>query len=216
MAQFTLFYPIAHFMISRRAILMFSLFLPLAARADVSASSSHVKRPRSAQELVAASKLSTRAVDAIPDAAPARSLYDRSTAQPPSSGITNWFGPKADGIRYDTRMIHAAQIAEERARQHSIRSCWRYVKEALLQANVVDTYPQTALAKQAGDELINKHGFRRLAITDPFKAPLGSVIVYGGRGAGHVEIRTKDGFVSDFESPTPSKRPLLGVFVKPT
>jgi len=113
-------------------------------------------------------------------------------------------------------MIHAAQIAEQRARQHSIRSCWRYVKEALLQANVVDTYPGTTYAKQAGDELINKHGFRRLSINDPFKAPIGSVIVYGGRGAGHVEIRTNDGFVSDFESPTPSKRPLLGIFVKPT
>jgi hypothetical protein len=90
------------------------------------------------------------------------------------------------------------------------------VKEALLAANVVDTYPQTALAKQAGDELINRHGFRRLAISDPFKAPIGSVIVYGGAGAGHVEIRTAEGFVSDFESPTPSKRPLLGIFIKPS
>ena len=133
-----------------------------------------------------------------------------------SGGLLNWFGPKADGVRYDSRMIHAAQIAESRARQHSIRSCWRYVKEALLEANVVNTYPGTTYAKQAGDELINKHGFRRLSISDPFKAPIGSVLVYGGPGAGHVEIRTKDGFVSDFESPTPSRRPLLGIFVKPT
>ena len=202
-------------MISRRAILLLFL-LPLAARADISTPGQNTKhRHRSAEEIAAAAKLSKRAVEAIPDPT-TPSLYDRSSAQTPSTGLLNWFGPKADGVRYDSRMLHAAQIAETRARQHSIRSCWRYVKEALLQANVVDTYPQTALAKQAGEELINKHGFRRLSIDDPFKAPVGAVLVYGGRGAGHVEIRTKGGFVSDFESPTPSKRPLLGIFVKPT
>jgi hypothetical protein len=46
-------------------------------------------------------------------------------------------------------------------------------------------------------------------------APVGSVLVYGGRGAGHVEFRTKQGFVSDFSTPNPSKRPLIGVYVKP-
>ena len=204
-------------MISRRSILLMSLLLPLAAKADISASGRHTKhRHRSAEELAAAAKLSQNAVDVIPTGAAAPSLYNRSSAQTPGAGLSNWFGPKADGVRYDSRMIHAAQIAEARARQHSIRSCWRYVKEALLQANVVNTYPQTALAKQAGDELINKHGFSRLSIRDPFKAPLGSVLVYGGPGAGHVEIRSKGGFVSDFESPTPSRRPLLGIFVKPT
>jgi len=46
-------------------------------------------------------------------------------------------------------------------------------------------------------------------------APVGSVLVYGAnRAAGHVEIRTKDGFVSDFNSKTPSHRPLLGVYAK--
>jgi len=197
---------------------MMLLLLPLAAaRADIVTSGTTTKtRHRSATETAAAEKLSKRAVDAIPDGTTAPSLYDRSTAQPPSTGILSWFGPKADGIRYDSRMLNAAKIAEERARQHSARLCWRYVKEALFKANVVDTYPQTALAKQAGDELIKKHGFRQLSITDPLKAPVGAVLVYGGRGAGHVEIRTKDGFVSDFESPTPSKRPLLGIFIKPT
>jgi hypothetical protein len=222
----------------RRAILLLFLLLPIAAKADTTASTSQKKHHRhhstaessttasktsstvssvsKASKSSAAAKLATRAVDAIPAATTEPSLYDRHTAQAPSTGILGWFGPKADGVRYDSRMIQAAQIAEGRARQHSIRSCWRYVKEALLAANVVDTYPQTALAKQAGDELINRHGFRRLSISDPFKAPIGSVLVYGGPGAGHVEIRTADGFVSDFESPTPSKRPLLGIFVKPS
>ena len=204
-------------MISRRAILWMFLLLPLAAQAAVSASgtpkpSSH----RPTTEQTATAKLSKPAVEVIAQGDTAPSLYDRSSLEALGTWLVSWFGPKADGVRYDSRMIHAAQIAEERARHHSIRSCWRYVKEALLKANVVDTYPQTPLAKQAGDELIKTHGFRRLSISDPFKAPIGAVLVYGGRGAGHVEIRTKDGFVSDFESRTPSKRPLLGIFVKPT
>ncbi len=201
-------------MISRRTIFLLVLLLPLTTQA---ASTTHKKRVQNSEEEVAAAqKLSKPAVEAIPQGSPAPSLYDKSSVETLSTWLMIWFGPKADGVRYDSRMIHAAQIAEERARHHSIRSCWRYVKQALLEANVVDTYPQTPLAKQAGDELIKKHGFRRLSINDPFKAPVGSVLVYGGRGAGHVEIRTKGGFVSDFESPTPSKRPLLGIFVKPT
>ena len=200
-------------MISTR-VLFLLLLLPLSAHADISAHGRHTKRSVKSAS-AAAAKLPTRAVDAIPET-PAKSLYNPAKAQAPDSGFLGLFGPKADGVRYDSRMIHAAQIAEERARRHSIRSCWRYVKEALLAANVVDSYPQTTYAKQAGEELIRKHGFRRLSINDPFKAPVGSVLVYGGRGAGHVEIRTRGGFVSDFEPPTPSRRPLLGVFIKPT
>jgi hypothetical protein len=43
---------------------------------------------------------------------------------------------------------------------------------------------------------------------------VGAVIVYGGRDAGHVELRTPNGYVSDFVSPTPYPRPLVGIFVK--
>lgn len=116
--------------------------------------------------------------------------------------------------RYDPRMIRAAEIAAERAYGRSQGSCWRYVKNALLSAGLVDSRPTTAYAKQAGDELSSKYGFRRISCSDPYKAPLGSVLVYGGSGAGHVEFRTKSGFVSDFTNPRPSKRPLIGVYVK--
>ena len=115
----------------------------------------------------------------------------------------------------DPKLARAATIAEERAHAHSRRCCWRYVKEALLAAGVVDSYPQTALARQAGDELVNRYGFTRLATRDPYQAPIGSVLVYGSkRGSGHVEIRTSHGFVSDFRTPTPSRRPLIGVYAK--
>ena len=115
----------------------------------------------------------------------------------------------------DPKLMRAASIAQERAHAHSKSRCWKYVKNALLAAGVVDSRPKTALAKQAANELVQDYGFRKLPIRDPFKAPLGSVLVYNARGsAGHVEIRTKDGFVSDFKAKVPSKRPLIGVYAK--
>jgi hypothetical protein len=112
-------------------------------------------------------------------------------------------------------LMKAATIAQERARAHSRSLCWRYVKEALLASGAVTSYPKTAYAKEAGHELVNSFGFKKLSMRDPFKAPVGSVLVYGAnKAAGHVEIRTKEGFVSDFRSKTPSPRPLLGVYAK--
>jgi hypothetical protein len=118
--------------------------------------------------------------------------------------------------KLDPRLARAATIADERARAHSRSRCWRYVKEALLASGAVTSYPKTALAKQAGDELVRDFGFKKLSIRDPYKAPIGSVLVYykGRNRPGHVEIRTKTGFVSDFRSKDASRHPLLGVYVK--
>ena len=117
--------------------------------------------------------------------------------------------------RVNPKLMRAATIADERAHAHSKSRCWHYVKEALVASGVVGERPKTALAKQAGDELVSNYGFKKLPIRDPYQAPLGSVLVYNARGAaGHVEIRTKTGFVSDFRSKTPSKRPLIGVYAK--
>ncbi|HEU0210203.1 MAG TPA: hypothetical protein VFQ78_14640 [Candidatus Udaeobacter sp.] len=117
--------------------------------------------------------------------------------------------------RIDSRLVQAATLAEERAHAHSRSRCWHYVKDALLASGVIDSRPRTELARDAASELVNNYGFKRLSITDPFAAPVGSVLVYGtSRSVGHVELRTKDGFVSDFRSPTPSHRPLLGVYAK--
>jgi hypothetical protein len=117
--------------------------------------------------------------------------------------------------KMNPQLRRAATIAQERANAHSRCLCWRYVKEALVAAGAVSSYPKTAYAKDAGQELVSNFGFKKLSLHDPFKAPLGAVLVYGARkAAGHVEIRTKDGFVSDFRSKTPSPRPLLGVYTK--
>ena len=119
--------------------------------------------------------------------------------------------------KYDRRvgasLVRAATIAQERARAHSRSMCWHYVKEALVAAHVVPTRPKSELAKEAADELVNVYGFKKLPVRDPYLAPIGSVLVYGSRrAAGHIEFRTRDGFVSDFKSKTPSRRPLLGVY----
>src|SRR6266567_7496935 len=117
--------------------------------------------------------------------------------------------------KIDPKLRRAATIADERAHAHSLSKCWHFVKEALVAAGVVKSRPQTTLAKQAGQELVNSYGFKKLPVSNPYEAPVGSVLVYGAkRAAGHVEIRTEDGFVSDFRSKIPSRRPLLGVFAK--
>jgi len=116
--------------------------------------------------------------------------------------------------KLDPKLLKAATIAQERAHAHSRSQCWRYVKQALVAAGIISSYPKTTYAKQAGQELVSNYGFKKLPVGNPFQAPVGSVLVYGGKAAGHVEIRTKDGFVSDFKSRIPSPRPLLGVFAK--
>jgi hypothetical protein len=125
-------------------------------------------------------------------------------------------GPLATTDKHiDPKLLRAASIAEERAHAHSRSMCWHYVKEALLASGVIDSRPKSELARDAANDLVTNYGFKKLSVRDPFAAPIGSVLVYGtSRSVGHVEIRTKDGFVSDFRSPTPSRRPLIGVYAK--
>jgi hypothetical protein len=160
--------------------------------------------------LVAAAVFAVRAEE------PPSSLYDQSKARPLTSKERSQFGPASASGRYDARMIRAAEIARSRAHPKTTWYCWRYVKDALLASGVIASRPTSAWAKNAGEELCRRFGFRRLNITDPRRAPVGAVIVYGGADAGHVELRTPDGFVSDFISRTPYPRPLVGVFVKPS
>src|SRR6202011_4796524 len=121
---------------------------------------------------------------------------------------------KTDGS-VDLKLKRAATIAEEAAHAHSRERCWHCVKEALVASGAVSSYPKSVYAKDAAKELVNNYGFKKLSVRDPYKAPVGSVLVYNAKnGAGHVEIRTKSGFASDFRSKIPSPRPLIGVYTK--
>src|SRR6266849_6114793 len=151
-----------------------------------------------------------------------RFVYKDASGKVTSADVVEKYYPKkivqpfakTDG-QIDPKLCRAATIAEERARAHSHSLCWRFVKEALVAAGVVSSRPTTSLAKQAGQELVSDYGFKKLAVADPYAAPVGAVLVYGAsKAAGHVEIRTVDGFVSDFKSRVPSPRPLLGVYAK--
>jgi hypothetical protein len=147
--------------------------------------------------------------------------YKDASGKKQSAEIVDKYYPKkivrpfGGNSKIDPKLRRAATIAEERAHAHSLSKCWHYVKEALVAAGVVCSRPTTLLAKQAGQELVNNYGFKKLPVSDPYQAPVGAVLVYGANSAaGHVEIRTEDGFVSDFRSRTPSRRPLIGVFAK--
>jgi len=132
-----------------------------------------------------------------------------------------WSGPivhpdaRVDS-RLDPRLRRAATIAEERANAHSRARCWRYVKEALVASGVINSYPKTNYASQAGEELERNFGFKRLPVNDQFKAPIGSVLVFsdGGNCTGHVVIRTKSGFASDYWTKNRCKYPLVAVYGK--
>lgn len=143
------------------------------------------------------------------------SLLRSHTALPLTPAQQAMFGPKSRAYRYDPRMIDAAEIARERAHSRTTWKCWKYVKNALLAAHVVENRPTTIWARQAGAELSRNFGFKKLATRNPYAAPVGAVIVYGGRDAGHVELRTEEGFASDFHSRRPYPRPVLGIYVKP-
>jgi hypothetical protein len=116
--------------------------------------------------------------------------------------------------RLDPRLRRAATIAQERANARSKSRCWQYVKTALVESGVIDSYPKTNYATQAGDELVRDYGFKRLPIHDQFAAPVGSVLVFGHGVEGHVVIRTKTGFVSDYWTSNRCKYPLVAVYGK--
>lgn len=116
--------------------------------------------------------------------------------------------------RINPKLMRAATIAGERANAHSKGRCWQYVKEALLNAGAVDSYPKTAYAAEAGTELVHSYGFTRLSVRDPYSAPVGSVLVYSGGKAGHVEIRTRDGFASDYHSQNACYYRLIAAYAK--
>jgi hypothetical protein len=144
------------------------------------------------------------------------------------SGSSSWFphrvcgfsssgAPAPKAVRnadIDPVMVKAGDIAESRALSHSSLFCWRFVKEALVKAGGVASYPQTACAKDAGRDLMENYGFVKLPVRSATQAPVGSVLVYSGGGAGHVELRTTHGFVSDYRSSRPSSLHFIGAFTR--
>ena len=131
------------------------------------------------------------------------------------SYVTHSAPPAKSDPRMDPALVRAAKFADQRAGRYSTARCWHFVKDALVEAGAVHSRPVTAYAIQAGDELMRQHGFVRLRISDPYRAPIGAVIVYSGYGgAGHVELRTAHGFASDYRSRFACRYQMIGVYAK--
>lgn len=93
----------------------------------------------------------------------------------------------------------------------SLGQCYKYVKIALLASGMTKHYLGKEEAKNAGGEL-KKEGYRNLlddpnhGLKNPYDAPVGAVIVYDvtdGTRWGHIEVRVRGGFASDYFSSRP-------------
>jgi hypothetical protein len=115
--------------------------------------------------------------------------------------------------------------AMERRAGGSQGLCYRYVKNGLLSGGLVNTYLAGGSAFMAGPQL-QRQGFRNVINSlggDPRRAPIGAVLVYDGGPHGHIEVRTPNGFISDYRSSNPRTgngtqgrgRRLIGVYIHP-
>lgn len=122
----------------------------------------------------------------------------------------------------------------EKSPSKSLGRCAMYVALSLQEAGCTPEFrAPSAKAKYIGTSLRN-YGFTNLmqngqlprGVDNLFKVPPGAVLVYDGGEAGHVEIKTKNGFVSDYYSSNPRTgsagstnargRKLIGIYVKPS
>lgn len=136
------------------------------------------------------------------------------------------------GMTPNQASVNAAIYAENRVRGQGSQSlCYRYVKQALQHAGAVNTYLAGGSAIQAGRPL-EQQGFVNVLnrpganIRSAYDAPVGAVLVYRGGQHGHIEIRTPNGFASDYFSTrartgaeanglSGGGRTLVGVYIKP-
>ena len=153
----------------------------------------------------------------------ARSNGRATESFPPSlqeANVTQFYAREAP---WDRSVTSDLRLAAAYCQTHALskgqqKLCWRRVKEALVQAGAVSSYPSTPYAYQAGDELVSRYGFRKINISNPYDAPVGAILVYKDNGEadgnGHAEIRTLHGFASDYNSRGYCKFRLTGVYVK--
>lgn len=106
------------------------------------------------------------------------------------------------------------KTAKKGKASRSLKLCYRYVKRALMNSDVIDDYPPSGKAKLAVSDLKSQGMVNLLdnpkyaaKIKTPADAPKGAVLVYStgeSKEAGHIEIKTGEGdkatYISDYES----------------
>ncbi len=140
----------------------------------------------------------------------------------------------------NAQALRTADVAQANAGAKSQGMCYKWVKQSLLKSGAVSDFIPGVAAKGAGPEL-EKRGFVNIMgrngsnIRSPYDAPPGAVLVYGAASNatdknakyGHIEIRTRTGFASDYSSTTARTgsaangtegrgRVLIGVYIKPS
>lgn len=93
--------------------------------------------------------------------------------------------------------------------------CYRYVKKALLRSGLTTKYLKGAKAYEAAKGPLDKEGFTdvlkdkeiRSFISTLNDLPNGTILVYNGGKAGHIEVKTHLGYISD----SISERPVIGL-----
>lgn len=175
------------------------------------------------------------------DSADAR--VERDVGALDTAGMASAPALPSTGPQPGSSSLRAAEYAQAHANSRSLGRCYRYVKRALQGSGAVPDYMPGEAAKDAGAELA-KRGYTNVlsdpnaGTKSPYDAPAGSVLVYDSPPAaladrldhnaryGHIEIRTPDGFASDYYRPkavtgdasnglSNGKRRLIGVYVNP-
>lgn len=149
---------------------------------------------------------------AAPAAPPAKPVVKERRDPDSQHPVANVVAPPAGG------MAAAIAYAMKHAHKTSQHLCLKYVKRALFATKMIPTYPGVVAAKDFGPSLAAA-GFQNLLETKPGinlgTAPVGAVIIYrpvemqvheGKTIYGHIEIKTEDGYVSDYFTTSPTYR----------
>ena len=183
-----------------------------------------------ASESAAARKLEWPVSHAAPTSAPARDQTPEDHAAEPGRPTVS--EQRDQQSKHPVANVITAPVADKMAatiayalkhrEPQSIHFCLKYVKRALFATKMIRYYDNCQLAKEYGPHL-EENGFENILLTRPgtniASAPIGAIIVYrpiemqvyqGKTIAGHIEIKTKLGYVSDYlsEGPTYSTDPI--------
>lgn len=131
-----------------------------------------------------------------------------STSEQDNSQIDNAVNITKGNSTEQTRVKNAIGYLQKVAKTGPAGFCFRYIKAGLVFAGLVKEYPGEEAAKNAGPQLLKNNFINLLSmpsfrkkIKSPFDAPEGAILVYHGYPYGHIEMRTADGFISDYFSP---------------
>jgi len=134
----------------------------------------------------------------------------------------SWFKmrwPLKDVSPSDRSPTLLAQLAKQGTNPGwSTGTCYKSVKNHLCAAWYVDSsYKMIEWSAQNAGNDLSRIQFKEIIPHPTAKnAVEGDVLVYSGWQHGHIEIKTGDGYASDFFSNNPSGRQLIGVWRPPT